>query len=36
MRFADITGHGAVKALLAQQVDSGRLPHALLAATVNL
>lgn len=30
MRFADITGHGPVKALLAQQVDSGRLPHALL------
>lgn len=30
MRFADITGHGAVKALLAQQVDSSRLPHALL------
>lgn len=30
MKFVDITGHGAVKRLLTQQVDSGRLPHALL------
>ena len=30
MKFADIPGHSDIKRDLAQMVDSGRLPHALL------